>query len=143
MPMSQYIEFATNHWMLVVALVVVTVLLLINIFGQSLQGYKSASPTDATLLINRDDALILDVREDKEYQTGHIVNSVHIPLGMMKNRIGELDKYKGKPIVVACRSGHRSGQACSLLKKGGHENIYNLRGGVMAWESANLPLQKK
>ncbi len=141
--MSQYIEFATNHWMLVVAFAVVAGLLLVNIFGQSLQSFKSASPTEATLLINREDALVLDVREDNEYKTGHIVNSVHIPLGRFKDRLSELDKYKGKPIVVACRSGHRSGQACSLLKKGGHENIYNLRGGVMAWESANLPLQKK
>lgn len=126
-----------------VALLVIVALLLVNLFGQSMQSFKPATPTDATLLINREDAVVLDVREDNEYKTGHIVNSVHIPLSHIKDRITELDKYKGKPIVVACRSGHRSGQACSLLKKGGHENIYNLKGGVMAWESANLPLQKK
>jgi len=141
--MAQYIEFATNHWMLLVALAVVAALLLFNIFGQTFNSYKSASPSEATMLINREDAVLLDVREDKEFMSGHIVNSVHIPLGYIKNRIGELDKYKGKPVVVACRSGSRSGQACNLLKKYGHENIYNLSGGVMAWEGANLPLQKK
>lgn len=141
--MAQYIEFATNHWMLFTALLVILFMILMSVFGQRLRGYQSASPGEATMLINREDAIILDVRETNEFQTGHIVNSIHIPQGFLKDRLGELEKHKGKPIVVACRSGHRSGQACSLLKKSGFENIYNLSGGVMAWESASLPLQKK
>ena len=125
------------------ALVVVTYLLLLSFFGQRLKGYQSASPSQATMLMNREDAIVLDVRETNEVQNGSIVNSVHIPLGYLKERLTELEKHKDKPIIVACRSGHRSGQACSLLKKNGYENIYNLSGGVMAWEGANLPLQKK
>ncbi|MFO7603822.1 MAG: rhodanese-like domain-containing protein [Gammaproteobacteria bacterium] len=140
--MAQYIEFATNHWILTAALLVIIYLLLLSFFGQRLRGYLSASPSEATMMINREDAVVLDVRETNEYQSGHIVNSVHIPLAYLKERLGELDKHKGKPVIVACRSGHRSGQACSVLKKNGYENVYNLRGGVMAWEGANLPLQK-
>ena len=126
-----------------VALLVITSMLLMSTFGERLRGYQSRSPGEATMLINREDAIVLDVRETNEFQTGHIVNSVHIPQGSLKDRLGELEKHKDKPIVVACRSGHRSGQACSVLKKSGYENVYNLSGGVMAWESANLPLQKK
>ena len=125
------------------AFVAISAMLMMSLFGQRLRGYLAASPAEATMLINREDAVVLDVRETNEFQTGHIVNSVHIPQGFLKDRLNELDKHKTKPIVVACRSGHRSGQACSLLKKNGYENIYNLSGGVMAWESANLPLQKK
>jgi rhodanese-related sulfurtransferase len=141
--MDQYIAFATNHWMLFAALLVIVYLLLLSLFGQRLKGYKAVSPNQATMLINREDAVVLDVRETNEFQNGAIVNSVHVPLSYLKERLTELDKHKDKPIIVACRSGHRSGQACSLLKKNGFENIYNLSGGVMAWESASLPLQKK
>lgn len=140
--MAQYIEFATNHWMLTVAFLVILYMLLMSVFGQRLRGYLSASPSEATMLINREDAIVVDVRESNEFKSGHIVNSIHIPLSYLKDRLADLDKHKSKPVIVACRSGHRSGQACSLLKKNGFENIYNLSGGVMAWESANLPLQK-
>ena len=88
-------------------------------------------------------AVVLDVREDNEYLKGHIINSVHIPLSYLSNRIGELDKHKDKPIIVSCRSGQRSGQACAMLKKQGFENVYNLSGGMMAWQNDNLPVTKK
>ena len=94
-------------------------------------------------MINHDDALVLDVRENKEYNEGHIINSLHIPLSNIKTRMNSLEKYKSKKVIIACRSGHRSGQACATLKKEGFENVFNLSGGVMAWESANLPLIKK
>ena len=97
----------------------------------------------ATQLINRENAVILDVREDNEYRDGHIVNSVHIPLSYLKDRLKELEKYKGKPIIVGCRSGQRSSQACGVLKKQGYDAVYNLSGGIMAWKSDNLPLTKK
>lgn len=141
--MAQYIEFATNNLILTVALIVILYMLLWSYIGPRMRGYLSASPGEATMLINREDALVVDVRETNEFQKGHIVNSVHMPLIYIKERINELEKHKDKPIIVACRSGHRSGQACSLLKKNGFEKVYNLRGGVMAWEGASLPLQKK
>ena len=77
-----------------------------------------------------------------EYSSGHIVNSVHIPLSNLKTRISELNKYKNQKIIVSCRSGNRSSQACASLKKEGFEEVFNLSGGVMAWENASLPLVK-
>lgn len=141
--MSQLITFATNHPFLVAAFFMVCALLVMNLLGDRLRGYQSVPPAEATRLINHSDAVVIDVREDNEYQQGHIVNSVHIPLGYFKDRMNELDKHRSKPIIVGCRSGHRSGHACAMLKKAGYEQVFNLSGGVMAWQNANLPLTKK
>jgi rhodanese-related sulfurtransferase len=95
------------------------------------------------LLFNHEDALVLDVREQSEWADGHIGKAKHIPLGQLKTRLTELEKYKDKPIVVVCRSGNRSGSACGTMKKAGFEKMYNLAGGMMAWEQAGLPRERK
>jgi rhodanese-related sulfurtransferase len=102
---------------------------------------EQADTLKATRLYN-DDALILDVREDKEFASGHIPKAKHIPLGKLASRIQELEKHKGKPILVTCRSGQRSARACGMLKKAGFETVYNQEGGIIAWERANLPVTK-
>lgn len=141
--MENLTPFISNNLFLVIGLVVVLVMLFFNIFGPRLRGYQVATPALATQLINKDDALILDIRQDNEYVTGHIINSKHIPLAFLNDRLADLEAYKNKPVIAVCRSGHRSAQACSSLKKAGFESVYNLAGGVLAWESANLPLTKK
>ena len=141
--MDQLITFTSNNTILVVAIVIVSLMLIHSLLGEKLRGYSSVSPAESTQMINHDDALILDVRENNEYSEGHIINSLHIPLSTLKTRTGDLEKHKSKKVIIACRSGHRSSQACANLKKEGFEQVFNLRGGVMAWESANLPLVKK
>ena len=141
--MDQFITFASHNTILVVAIILVSLMLIHSLVGEKLRGYSSVSPSESTQMINRDDALILDVRESNEYSQGHIINSLHIPLSGLKTRMKDLEKHKAKKVIVACRSGHRSSQACANLKKEGFEQVFNLRGGVMAWESANLPLIKK
>ena len=141
--MHQYVTFVTHHWELFLALVVILGLLFGTTVSGRLRGFRSVTPLEATQLINRKDAIVVDVREDGEYHAGHILNSLHIPLRYVGQRMNELEKYKGKPIIVGCRSGQRSARACSLLKKQGFVEVYNLGGGVMAWQSANLPLAKK
>jgi rhodanese-related sulfurtransferase len=136
------LEFVQNNLMLVGVAVVSGGMLLWQSFGNRLSGVSQVGTTEATRLIN-DDALVLDVREDKEWAEGHIQNAKHIPLGLLSKRISELDKYKDKPIVVSCRSGHRSATACRTLKKNGFEQAHNLTGGIIAWENANLPVTKK
>lgn len=113
-----------------------------SIFGNRIRGIKEVDCSAALQLINHKNALVLDVREDSEYQLGHILNSTLIPLGKLNERIGELEKYKELPIVVVCRSGNRSGTACTLLGKRGFTQAYNLAGGVTAWQKASLPLEK-
>ena len=141
--MDQYIEFIGNHYILSAAWIAVLIMIIYSFIGARLRGYQTANPTQATQLINHDDAVVVDVREENEYLKGHIVNSIHVPLGYLNERMKELEKYKDKPIIVGCRSGQRSGQACATLKKNGFENVYNLSGGVLAWQNDNLPLTKK
>ena len=135
-------QFLQDNLMLVGLAAVTGTMLLWSFFGGKLSGVQQANTLEATRLINQD-ALVLDVREDKEFAAGRIPNSRHIPLGQLGNHIKELEKYKGKPILISCRSGQRSAHACGVLKKQGFENVYNLAGGMMAWEQANLPVEKK
>lgn len=141
--MERIIPFVTTNWHLFLALVVITGMLVWSYISPRLRGFRSASPAEATRLINHEDAVVLDVREDAEYQGGHIINSVHIPLRYLPERLTELERHKGKPIIVGCRSGSRSNRACGLLKKHGFDPVYNLAGGVMAWQNASLPMTKR
>jgi len=134
-------QFIQTNWMLVALSAVSGAMLLWSFVGSKLSGVDDADTLKATRLFN-DDALVLDVREDKEYAAGHIPKAKHIPLGQLANRIKELDKYKGKPVLVTCRSGQRSARACGMLKKAGFETVYNQAGGIIAWERANLPVAK-
>ncbi len=141
--MEQTLTFISNNLLLFGALIVILAMLVHNLLGNRLRGFKTATPAQAIQMINHDDAVVLDIREDGEYHNGHIISALHIPQNHLKNRLQELDKHKDKAIIVSCRSGSRSGQTCALLKKQGFESVYNLAGGVMAWQSAGLPLVKK
>jgi rhodanese-related sulfurtransferase len=130
-----------NFWVFTLALTS-GVMLFWSYFGNRLRGIKEVDHIAAMQLINHKNALMLDVREQSEYAAGHVVNSKLIPLGKLKERIGELEKYRERPIVVICRSGQRSASACALLGKQGFAQAYNLNGGITAWQKASLPLEK-
>jgi len=117
-------------------------MLLWSFFGNRIRGIKEVDTLGAMNLINRQNALVLDVREQSEYDSGRIINSRLISLGKLKERIGELEKYRERPVVVVCRSGARSASATALLNKQGFAQVYTLTGGVLAWQKANLPLEK-
>jgi rhodanese-related sulfurtransferase len=103
---------------------------------------NSVSPAEATQLINREDAHIVDVRETNEFAAGHLPEAKNIPAGKLVERIGELEKFKDAPIIVCCAAGMRSNKACAELKKQGFEKLYNLSGGVDAWVGAGYPIKK-
>jgi rhodanese-related sulfurtransferase len=130
-----------NFWVFTLALTS-GVMLFWSYFGNRLRGIKEVDHIAAMQLINHKNALMLDVREQSEYAAGHVVNSKLIPLGKLRERIGELEKYRERPIVVICRSGQRSASACALLGKQGFAQAYNLNGGITAWQKASLPLEK-
>lgn len=106
-------------------------------------GGKGISVSAATLLINREDALVVDVRETSEWSTGHIPNARHIALGQLGKRLSELEKYKEKPVIVCCASGNRSSGACGTLQRAGFTRVFNLSGGIGAWTGAGLPVTTK
>jgi rhodanese-related sulfurtransferase len=138
--MQQLIEFAMNHWILVTTFLLVAGFLIFNL----LQGDKgSVEPVAATDLINRQQAVVVDVRPNADFHQGHIINAINIPSNGFANQINTLSKHKNKPIIVSCRSGAQSSGACDQLRKAGFEQVYNLKGGMLAWQSANLPVTRK
>jgi len=106
-------------------------------------GGNNISVADATLKLNREDALIIDVRETHEWDRGHIPNARHIALGQIGKRMQEIEKFKSRPVIVVCASGNRSSSACGTLKRAGFEQVFNLAGGIGAWSEANLPVTTK
>lgn len=137
--MQQFLQ--DNIWTILIALTS-GAMLFWSFFGNRIRGIKDVDHVAATQLINHKNALVLDVREQREYDAGHIVSSKLIPLGKLYDRIGELEKYRERPIVVVCRSGQRSAAACALLGKQGFAHAVNLNGGIIAWQKASLPLEK-
>jgi rhodanese-related sulfurtransferase len=105
-------------------------------------GGPWVSTLEATMLINQKDALVLDVRDAGEYAQGHILGARNIPLGELEQRVKEIERYKAKPVICACATGNRSGNAAGILRKHGFTNIVNLSGGTAAWQQAGLPTQK-
>jgi rhodanese-related sulfurtransferase len=140
MQLSQLLEFVANHWYLFLALAVILGLLVHNLM---VGDRGSIDPLEATEMINHKEATVVDVRPAADFMKGHIINAVNIPMNGFKNQMAVLTKYKGKPIIVTCRSGAQSATACSHLRKEGFEEVYNLKGGVLAWQAANLPLTRK
>lgn len=105
-------------------------------------GANEIGTLDATRLMNQGGTVVIDVRDDKEYAAGHLPSARHIPLKELEQRAGELAKFKGKPVIVTCRSGPRAGSASRVLKRAGFSNVYVLKGGIAAWQQASLPLEK-
>lgn len=136
------LQFLLNNMITVSLALVSGYMLLWSFFGNRIRGIKEVDTLGAMNLINRQNALVLDVREQSEYDSGRIINSRLISLGKLKERIGELEKYRERPVVVVCRSGARSASATALLNKQGFAQVYTLTGGVLAWQKANLPLEK-
>jgi rhodanese-related sulfurtransferase len=136
-------QFVTNNiWLIVIAVVSGSMLIWPLIRGV-VAGVSEVDTVEAVRLINHSDALLLDVREDSEFDSEHVPNSKHIPAGRVGDRLKELEKYKDKPIVILCRSGDRSTAACGLLRKAGFSDVRSLKGGIEAWRQASLPVSKK
>ena len=133
-------EFITQN-ILLVSIVVISGLGLLWPLVMRPAG-NSISPAEATQLINREDAHVVDVREADEFAGGHLPDARNLPLGKLADRLGELEKFRDKPVILCCASGMRSAKACAELKKQGFSRLYNLDGGVDAWVGAGYPVKK-
>ncbi len=136
-------KFVIENWYLVVAMVVSGAYLLWPQMQKLLGASVEVGTLEAVQLINQKNAVILDVREAVEYAAGRIANAKQIPLSQLASKLKELEKFKQKPVIVACRAGMRSGGACKLLKQNEFTQVYQLKGGLTAWQQANLPLEKQ
>ncbi|SDI18303.1 Rhodanese-related sulfurtransferase [Propionivibrio dicarboxylicus] len=139
--MELFLEFLQQNIMLVLAAAVSGGLLLVLTLRRP-DGKHLLNATQATMLINREDAVVIDVREPFEYVEGHLPESRNIPLAQIEQRQGELEKYKEVPVILVCQTGARSSDACKKLEGLGFTRVHNLDGGVAAWRAAGLPLRK-
>ena len=102
-------------------------------------GGSEIGTLEATRLMNQGPALVLDVRDAKEFAAGHLPRARHIPVGELAGRLAEIGKFKDKPVIV---TGGRAGAACRFLAKSGFSSVFQLRGGLAAWQQASLPVEK-
>ena len=137
--MAQFFEFVSNHFFLVGAFMALFVLFVVN---ESRRGGRTVSAQELVNLVNREDALVLDVRDRKEFQAGHIVDAVNIPWANLESRVSELAQYKARTVVVTCGMGQHSGAAGAILAKAGFENVARLGGGMNEWRASQLPVVK-
>jgi len=143
--LEQFIAFLQKnpyHLVLFGIAVVSGGLLLWPFFNRALRPGKEVSALETVQLINRRDAVVLDVREATEYAAGHITNARNFPEAQLAERIKELERYRSRPIIVSCGNGARSARAGALLQKAGFAEVFTLRGGIAAWQQASMPLEK-
>jgi rhodanese-related sulfurtransferase len=137
--MERFFEFVINNYLLVAAFVLLLVLFIRN---ETKRGGNSVTAQQLVDMVNRQNAVVLDIRDKKEFQSGHIVDALNIPYSALDSRIDELKKYRERPIVVTCKMGTNAGAAGALLRKQGFENVSRLTGGIAEWRNQNLPVVK-
>jgi rhodanese-related sulfurtransferase len=137
--MERLFEFVGNHPMLIGTF---AILLTLFIRNEARRGGQAVTAQQLVDLVNRENALVLDVRDKKDFESGHIVNAVNIPYTSLESRIDELNKYKERPLVVACKMGQHSGTAGTMLRKKGFSDVRRLTGGIAEWRNQNLPVVK-
>lgn len=112
------------------------------LIARTYRSTNEVSTFEAVQLINRRDAVVLDVRDSGEFAAGHIANAKHIPEAQVGERIKELEKYKSRPILVSDRTGSRAPAVTGVLRKQGFPEVFALKGGIAAWQQASMPLEK-
>lgn len=134
-------KFIVDNWMLIaIALASGGLLLWPVIQGAAVTGL---SPAAAVHLINREKAVVVDVRETEEFTGGHLVGSKNIALADLDAKLGAAVKNKSLPLILVCQTGARSARAVEAAKKLGYEQAHSLAGGLAAWKAANMPVEKQ
>lgn len=139
---KDYTIFVQDNLFLIGVLAALVMMIVVTELKRVLKRYRDVTPAEAVQLINRDDAVLLDVRESSELAAGRIRNARHLSASVLPQRVDELGKIRDKPIIAFCANGLKAQKICQLLSKRGFARIYFLKGGVAAWQQANLPLAK-
>ncbi len=138
--MDRLFEFVVNHYILVSVFVALLLALLVL---ESRRGGAKISAQGAVSLINKDEAVVVDIRDRKDFGEGRITGSLNIPLSGIKGRANELSKHKDKQIIVVDKMGQHAAMAVKQLNAEGFSNVVRLNGGITDWKASNLPLVKK
>ncbi|HKJ94587.1 MAG TPA: rhodanese-like domain-containing protein [Gammaproteobacteria bacterium] len=137
--MDKLLEFASNHLLLILGIVAVVVAIVANEIYQFLLGRGSVEASTATQLYNREDAVFLDLRGENAYHTAHLPGAINIPQEHLDAQSDRLKRCQGHPVVVYGDSGRGFAGVIKRLRNQGLEPVYQLRGGIQAWQEANLP----
>jgi len=141
--MQQFIDFSLRHWELCLAFLVILGLLLTFELHIKLTAAPGLSVQQAIFLMNREDAVLLDVRDTTSFSKGHIAASVNIPFSELANNLQPLNGYHQRPIIINFSRGQAHHSVARCLKNGGFNRLYHLKGGIVSWQNAALPLVKK
>lgn len=142
--MEQYITFLGNHPILSTVWIVLAGLLIFGTLKAQFSPIKSISPQQLTLLVNRENAVVVDIRAEKEFKTSRIIDAKHLPNEKInKNDFASLEKFKDTPIIVVCNAGMTANPAAAKMFKAGFSKVSVLQGGMSAWQGAGLPVVKK
>jgi rhodanese-related sulfurtransferase len=133
--MERYLEFILNHYILSLALAVVTYLLIQELFDTAFKKFGSISPLLAVTKMNDTDTIVVDVREPHEFVLSHIIGSINIPLGKLPEELTKISDHKSKPVLLSCQTGTRAASAGKILTKAGFEQVFVITGGIQAWEN--------
>lgn len=139
--MNRFFEYTTNHPFLVAAAGILAVLAVVIEMRHRARGSSSVGTADAVTLANSG-ALLLDVRDAKDYEAGHIIEARNIPAAELATRAESLKKFKEKPVIVYCDGGFNSAAAARTLRTAGFTKVVTLSGGLNSWRQENLPLVK-
>jgi rhodanese-related sulfurtransferase len=142
MDWNRLAAFAAEHSIMVPALAVLTVAILYTEFSRLTSGFKAVDPAGLTALINRQDALLVDVSASGEFEKGHIAGAKNVQMSQFDADNKVLAKVRELPVALVCRSGTSSAEAARKLAKAGFSQVFWLDGGLAAWQQANLPLVK-
>ncbi len=134
--------FVQENWMLILVFVLSGGMLVWPLVQRRLSAVKDVNSAEATQLINRQNAVLLDVREPKEFEGGRLPAAIHIPLSQLPGRTNELAKLATRPVIAYCAIGRRSRMAGGALAKAGFKDIFSLQGGIAAWKKDGLPVEK-
>lgn len=137
--MEQFFSFLGDHPILVGTF---SLLLFLFFRNERTRAGATVGTQELVRLVNKENAVVLDVRERNEFMEGHIVDALNIPYASLESRLDEISQHKEKPIVIACKMGQHSGAAGTLLQKNGFTNVTRLTGGYAEWRAQNLPVVK-
>ena len=130
-------QFMAEQWVLIAALATTLTMLALH---ESRKAGPALSISEAVQLVNSEGGVFLDIREVQDFTRGHITAALNIPAGSLANRIGELEKFREKPIVVVCKMGQSAGPATKTLRSQGFSRAQKLSGGMMEWDAQKLPV---
>lgn len=140
--MHEIVQFVIHHWELCLAFLVLLAVIAKVEMSSQVSGIKLLTPQQVTYLLNRKQAVIFDIREEKIYLEGHIIGSVRVPVNELEDHLKKFQKYKSKPVIVVCLNGQQSPRIGAKLRKLGFSEVYALKGGIQAWRQIQLPLAR-